>query len=223
MTFWERRGPEWRAWNRGPNGGRRVADRWTPEGSRRLAVLLAALLLAAPGCDEDNPFRNISDEVSTGSSQVWEFSLAGFPSAFDFPTEQRFFVGEGGFASSIGNFVLDGRDDGTLILRPFSSLVDFTLSRTGIQDLGPVDFDAVLEAPESGYIAVDDSAGVPVVAGHVYAFRITRLQSGVVPINYAKLLVLETGIEIPEDPQSRFVRFDWTYQNQPQNRRLVEE
>jgi hypothetical protein len=154
---------------------------------------------------------------------VWEFSLAGFPSAFDFPTEQRFFVGEGGFASSIGNFLLDERDDGTLILRPFSSLVDFTLSRTGIQDLGPVDFDAVLEAPESGYIAVDDSAGVPVVAGHVYAFRITRLQSGVVPINYSKLLVLETGTEFPDDPRSRFVRFDWSYQNQPQNRRLVEE
>jgi len=200
-----------------------VADRRMPARARRLVTPLAALLLAVSGCDEDNPFRNISDEVSTGSSQVWEFSLAGFPSAFDFPTEQRFFVGEGGFASSLGNFLLDERDDGTLILRPFSSLVDFTLTRTGIQDLGPVDFDALLEAPESGYIAVDDSAGVPVVAGHVYAFRITRLQSGAIPINYAKLLVLETGTEFPDDPRSRFVRFDWSYQNQPQNRRLVEE
>ncbi len=186
-------------------------------------MLLAALLIAAPGCDEGNPFRNVPDEISSGTSQVWELSLAGFPSAFDFPTEQRFFVGEGGFASSLGNFLLDGREDGTLILRPFSSLVDFTASRTGIQDLGPLDFDAVLEAPGSGYIAVDDPAGVPVVAGHVYAFRITRLQSGAVPINYAKVLVLETGTEFPDDPRSRFVRFDWSYQNQPQNRRLVEE
>ena len=185
-------------------------------------MLLAVILLAA-GCDEGNPFQNVSDEVTTGTSQVWELSLSGFPSGFDFPTEQRLFVGESGFASSLGNFLLDESGDGTLILRPFSSLVDFTLSRTGIQDLGPVDFDAVLEAPESGYIAVDDSAGVPVVAGHVYAFRITRLQSGVVPINYAKLLVLEAGTEFPDEPRSRFVRFDWSYQNQPQNRRLVEE
>lgn len=187
------------------------------------AGLLAALLLGAAGCDEDNPFRNVSDEVSTGTSQIWELSLAGFPSGFDFPTEQRIFVGEGGFASSLGNFLLDERDDGTLILRPFSSLVDFTLARTGIQDLGAVDFDALLEAPESGYIAVEDSAGVPVLAGHVYAFRITRLSSGAVPINYAKLVVLETGTEFPEDPRSRFVRFDWAYQNQPLNRRVVEE
>jgi hypothetical protein len=200
-----------------------VADRHRGARAWRPVGLLAALLLATPGCDEDNPFRNVPDEVSTGSSQVWEFSLGGFPSAFDFPTQQRFFVGEGEFASSIGNFLLDARADGTLILRPFSSLVDFTLSRTGIQDLGPVDFDAVLEAPETGYIAVDDSAGVAVVAGHVYAFRITRLQSGAIPINYAKLVVLETGPEFPEDPRSRFVRFDWSYQNQPQNRRLVEE
>lgn len=200
-----------------------MAERRVPARSRRLAALLAALLLAAPGCDEDNPFRNVPDEVSTGTSQVWELSLPGFPSGFDFPTEQRLFVGEGGFASSLGNFLLDARGDGMLILRPFSSLVDFTAARTGIQDLGPVDFDAVLEAPDTGYIAVDDSGGVPVVAGHVYAFRITRLQSGVVPINYAKLVVLEAGTEFPDDPRSRFVRFDWSYQNQPQNRRLVEE
>ncbi|HET9582200.1 MAG TPA: hypothetical protein VFP76_05240 [Gemmatimonadota bacterium] len=187
------------------------------------AALLAALLFAAPACDEDNPFRNISDVVSTGTSQVWEFSLPGFPSAFDFNSEQRFFVGEGGFASSLGNFLLDSRADGTLILRPFSSLVDFSAARTGIQDLGPVGFDAVLEVPESGYIAVDDSAGLPVVQGHVYAFRITRLQSGVVPINYAKLVVLETGTEFPDDPLSRFVRFQWSYQNQPQNRRLEDD
>lgn len=185
--------------------------------------LLAALLIAAAGCDEGNPFRNVSDEVSAGTSEIWELSLSGFPSGFDFPTEQRLFVGEGGFASSLGNFLLDERDDGTLILRPFSSFVDFTGTRTGIQDMGPVDFDALLEAPESGYISVEDSAGVPVLAGHVYAFRITRLQSGAVPINYAKLVILETGTEFPADPRSRFVRFEWAYQNQPLNRRLVEE
>ena len=200
-----------------------MAERRTRRGVGPAAWALAALVLATAACDEDNPFRSVSDEVSTGTSQIWELSLTGFPSGFDFPTEQRIFIGEGGFASSLGNFLLDERGDGTLIPRPFSSLVDFTVARTGIQDLGPVDFDALLEAPESGYIAVEDSAGVPVVAGHVYAFRITRLQAGAVPINYAKLVVLETGTEFPADPRSRFVRFDWAYQNQPLNRRLVEE
>lgn len=218
MTFSKTPGPGWWA------AGDSVADRRRPARPRHVAALLAALPLAAlPGCDEGNPFRNVSDAVSTGSSQIWELSLSGFPSAFDFPSEQRLFVGTDGFASSLGNFLLDEREDGTLILRSFSSLVDFTPTRTGIQDLGPVDFAAVLEVPESGYAGVEDSAGVPVFAGHVYAFRITRLQSGVTPINYAKLVVLEAGTEFPDDPGSRFVRFDWSYQNQPLNRRVVEE
>jgi hypothetical protein len=62
---------------------------------------------------------------------------------------------------------------------------------------------------------------VAVEAGHVYAFRITRQQGGIVPINYAKLGVIEIGTEFPGQ-QSRFVRFLWSYQVQPLNRRVVE-
>ncbi|MGH7550342.1 MAG: hypothetical protein ACREMD_12975 [Gemmatimonadota bacterium] len=190
---------------------------------RLLDVVAALLLIGGLGCDEDNPFRTITPDVSAGESQVWELALPGFPSAWDFPTAQRLFIGTDGFGSSLGSWVLDARADGTLILRPFSSLVEISLARTGIQDLGPVDFDSVIEAPQDGYSAVEDSTGVPVVEGHVYAFRISRLSSGVIPINYAKLRITEAGTEFPDDPQSRFVRFEWAYQSQPLNRRLVEE
>ncbi|MGH7571045.1 MAG: hypothetical protein ACREMK_04280 [Gemmatimonadota bacterium] len=190
---------------------------------RRLDVVALLLLIAGLGCDEDNPFRNVASVVSTGESQVWELALPGFPSAWDFPTEQRLFIGAGGFSSTLGNWVLDGRADGTLILRPFSSLVEFALVRTGIQDLGPIEFDSVIEVPEAGYSAVDDSTGVAVVEGHVYAFRISRISSGVIPINYAKLRIIEAGTEFLDDPRSRFVRFEWSYQSQPLNRRVVEE
>lgn len=187
--------------------------------------MAGALLLAVAGlgCEDDNPFRNVTPDVTTGESEVWELSLPGFPSAWDFPTAQRLFIGTGGFGSSRGSWLLDSRQDGTLILRSFSSLTDFTLVRTGIQDLGAVDFDTVIEVPEDGYSSVDDSTGVPVVQGHVYAFRISLLTGGAIPINFAKLGVIETGTEFADDPLSRFVRFEWSYQRQPLNRRVVEE
>jgi hypothetical protein len=56
----------------------------------------------------------------------------------------------------------------------------------------------------------------------VYAFRITNQQGGIVPINYAKLGVTQVGNEFPSQPGSRFVRFQWAYQVQPLNRRVVE-
>lgn len=188
-----------------------------------VVVAVAGLLLAAFACEEDNPFRNTPSQVVFDVSQVWDLGLAGFPSAWDFPNAERLFIGEGGFSSVRGNWVLDSRVDGTLILRPFSSLIDFTFIRTGIQDLGPLDFDAVVEVPEVGYSAADDSTGVPVIEGHVYAFRISQLQFGLVPINYAKLGVLEVGTEFPDDPRSRYIRFEGSYQTQPLNRRVVEE
>lgn len=186
-------------------------------------ALLLLGLGAGAACDDGNPFRNVSPDVSTGESQVWELGLSGFPSGWDFPRAERLFIGSGGFGSSIGNWLLDARADGTLILRSFSSLTDRTLVRTGIQDLGPVDFDMVIEVPESGYSAVDDSTGVPAVEGHVYGFRISQLSTGVIPINFAKLRIIETGVESPGDPRSRFVRFEWSYQRQPLNRRVEEE
>ena len=190
---------------------------------RRVEVALALLLIAGLGCDEDNPFRNVSSIVTTGESQVWELSLSGFPSAWDFPSAQRIFIGADGFSSSVGNWLLDARSDGTLILRPFSSLVPVALTRTGIRDLGPVDFHSVIEVPDNGYSAIDDSTGVPVVEGHVYAFRISRLSAGVIPINYAKVRIIEAGTEFSDDPRSRFVRFEWSYQSQPLNRRVEEQ
>jgi hypothetical protein len=181
------------------------------------------LSITAPGCDEDNPFRNVSPDVTTGESQVWELALGGFPSGWDFPSERQLFIGSGGFSTTVGNWLLAARADGTLILRSFSSLVDFTSVRTGIQDLGTVDFESVVEVPDGGYSAIDDSTGVVAVEGHVYAFRISLLRTGVIPINYAKLRIIEIGTQFPDDPRSRFVRFEWSYQEQPLNRRVVAE
>lgn len=227
MTCWGKPGHGWR-----PGSGRTsAAERHVHEPSRpgrgrhrrpfRAGVVLLAV--AALACDDDNPFRNVTPDVTTGESQVWELSLSGFPSGWDFATAERLFIGTGGFGSSRGSWLLDARPDGTLILRSFSSLTDFTLVRTGIQDLGPIDFDTVIEVPDGGYSSVDDSTGVPVVEGHVYAFRVSLLTSGAIPINFAKLRIIEAGPEFADDPRSRFVRFEWSYQRQPLNRRVVED
>ncbi|HUP01733.1 MAG TPA: hypothetical protein VM737_09480 [Gemmatimonadota bacterium] len=191
-------------------------------------AILGALILA--GCDEDNPFRATPEDVLTGESQVWELGLSAFPSAYDFARGERFFLsnlrGPGRDPLTgriVGDWALDARADGTLILRPLSTLApELVVTRTGIQDLGAILFDSVLEAPADGYSAADDSLGVPVVAGHVYAFRISDLSQIGTPLNYAKLEVIEVGQEIPGDPRSRFIRFRWAYQRQPLNRRLVE-
>ena len=186
-----------------------------------LLVLVAALLAA---CDDENPFRNTNPQVIEGESQLWELGLPAFPSGWDFASGQRIFVGTDEIGGSSGTFLLDARPSGTLVFRAFSTSLAPGLSgvRTGIQDLGAVPYESVDEVPEDGYSAVDDEAGVPVEAGHVYAFRISRSQGGIVPINYAKLAVLEVGTEFPGQPGSRFARFRWAYQVQPLNRRVVE-
>ena len=45
-----------------------MAERRTWRGVGSAAWALAALVLATAACDEDNPFRSVSDEVSTGTS-----------------------------------------------------------------------------------------------------------------------------------------------------------
>jgi hypothetical protein len=187
----------------------------------RLLVLVAALLAA---CDDENPFRNTTPQVFEGESQLWELGLPAFPSGWDFASAQRIFVGTDEIGGSTGTFLLDARPNGTLVFRAFSTFLapGLTSVRTGIQDLGAVPYESVEEVPEDGYSDVDDAAGVPVEAGHVYAFRISRSQAGIVPINYAKLAVLEVGSEFPGQPGSRFARFRWSYQVQPLNRRVVE-
>lgn len=185
-------------------------------------LVLCALLFAA--CDDENPFRNTTPQVFEGEAQLWELGLPAFPSGWDFASAQRIFVGTDEIGGTTGTFLLDARPNGTLVFRAFSTFLAPGLSavRTGIQDLGAVPFESVEEVPEDGYSDVDDAAGVAVEAGHVYAFRISRSQGGIVPINYAKLAVLEVGTEFPGQPGSRFARFRWAYQVQPLNRRVAE-
>jgi hypothetical protein len=185
-------------------------------------LVLGAILLSA--CDDENPFRNTTPQVVEGEAQLWELGLPAFPSGWDFASAQRLFVGTDEIGGSTGTFLLDARSNGTLVFRAFSTFLAPGLSsvRTGIQDLGAVPFESVEEVPEDGYSDVDDAAGVAVETGHVYAFRISRSQGGIVPINYAKLAVLEVGTEFPGQPASRFARFRWAYQVQPLNRRVVD-
>lgn len=188
----------------------------------RVAALALIALVAA--CDEENPFQSIDEEVEHGSSQLWELGLDGFPSGFDIPTGERFFVGPSSVLTTFGTFVLVARSDGTLVLRPYATLVSgFSSVRTGIQDLGVRSFEAVESVPEGGYNSPSDSLGVPVVAGHTYAFRLSIAQQGVVFINYAKLHVQEVGLQFPQNPGSRFVRFEYAYQEQPLNRNVAVE
>jgi hypothetical protein len=189
----------------------------------RSLLVVVAVFFGATACDEENPFRSVEPVVNEGDDQVWELALAGFPSGWDFPASERFFIGTSEIGSTFGTWVLASRDDGTLIFRPFSTLApNLSFIRTGIIDLGTVSFDAVESAPAGGYSSVNDAAGVPVIEGHTYAFRISFVATGgVVPINYAKLSVIDLDQEFAGDPNSRFIRFEWAYQVQPLNRRLV--
>ena len=185
-------------------------------------VLAVAVALAA--CDDENPFRNITPQVFEGETQIWELGLPAFPSGWDFDSAQRIFVGTDEIGGTTGSFLLDARPNGMLVFRAFSTFLAPGLSgvRTGIQDLGAVPYESVEEVPDGGYSDVDDSTGVPVEAGHVYAFRLTSPRAGFLAINYAKLAVIDVGTEFPGQPGSRFVRFRWAYQIQPLNRRVVE-
>lgn len=191
--------------------------------TRIVFAALAALVLAA--CDEENPFQNTEPRVLSGDSQVWELGLPAFPSGWDFFSGTRIFVGTDEISGGSGTFILDSRVDGTLVFRPFSTLLPSGLSstRTGIQDLGAVPWESVEEVPGDGYSDVSDSTGVAVVSGHVYAFRISRPQGTIIPINFAKLQVIEVGTEVPGQPGSRFARFRWAYQVQPLNQHVAVE
>lgn len=185
---------------------------------------IALLALVALGCEDENPFRNTTPTVFEGTGRVWELGTEGFPSGWDFIAGQRFFVGTTSLDRFNGAFVLASRPDGTLVFRSFSTIAPEVASvRTGIRDLGTVSFASVVEAPSDGYSSVNDSTGVQVVEGHVYAFRLARTLTRLVAINFAKLEVIEVGTQLPGDPRSRFVRFRWTLQNQPLNRRVEPE
>lgn len=183
------------------------------------AALVGVATLALAGCDEGNPFRNTTPGVSSGTDQVWELALAGFPSGWAFSTGERFFVGTSATPSN-GAFVLDAGDDGTLVFRAFSDLAPGqSVVRTDVQDLTETrdagSFESVTTVPEGGY---QDAAEV--VEGHVYAFRLATLGSSLVPLNYAKLEVIDLDREVASDPDSRFIVFRWAYQRQPLNRNV---
>jgi hypothetical protein len=190
----------------------------------KTSAWLLLLAIALAGCDDENPFRNVTPQVLEGESQLWELGLPAFPSGWNFDTAQRFFVGTNELGAASGTFLLDARDDGTLVFRAFSTFLapGVTSTRTGIRDLGSVPYESVEEVPEDGYSDVNDSAGVAVQAGHVYAFRITSPRAAFLAINYAKLAVIDVGSEFPDEPRSRFARFRWAYQVQPLNRRVVD-
>lgn len=194
-----------------------------------LLLLLFVPFLAA--CDEENPFQSVTPGVLTGTDQVWELALDGFPSAWDFRRGERFFLQGDRFLdspqtfSTRGSWVLGSRSDGTLVFLAFEVLVPNRSSLiVGIIDLteqsGVTDFDAVARVPGGGYSNARDSTGVPVVEGHVYAFRVAQLNAAGSPLNYAKVEVIDVDREIPDDPDSRFVRFRWAYQRQPLNRNV---
>jgi hypothetical protein len=194
--------------------------------AREVIALLA--IVGAPlagACDEESPFETVPEEVIHGTDQIWELGLEGFPAAFDLPSGQRFVVGASAISGSFGTVVLEGREDGTLVFRSFATLApDFSFARVGLQDLGPRSFASVTEVPEGGYTVPSDSTGVPIVEGHTYALRIsTVFAGGIVGLNYGKITVTEVGLQFPADPRSRFVRFDWAYQVQPQDLNVAVE
>ena len=188
-----------------------------------LAWLLLALPVAA-ACEEENPFEAIPEQVDHGTDQIWQLGFEGFPSGFDLATGTRFFVGPSRIDPDIGTFVLDQRADGTLIFRPYSTLASqFSSVRVGMIDLGARSFESVTVVPESGYSAPTDSLGVPVVQGHTYAFRVSTRLGAVTALNYGKIHVVQVARQVASDPASRFVRFEWAYQRQPQDRDVAVE
>ncbi len=187
-----------------------------------LAVLPVLVLAPIVACDDPNPFRSITPDVVTGESRVWELGLETFPSGYDIPSAERFFVGPSSVFTTEGTFVLGSRDDGTLVFQSYSALApSFSTVRVGLLDLGAVPFASVMEVPESGYSSVSDTLGVPVQEGHTYAIRIAIPSQGLVFINFAKLHVLDVGLQFPQDPGSRFAHFEYAYQIQPLNRTVA--
>ena len=191
-----------------------------------LIWLLLALPSITAACEEENIFESIPERVDHGTDQLWQLGFEGFPSGFDLPTGTRFFVGPSRIDPDFGTFVLDQRTDGTLIFRPYSTLASgFSRVRLGMIDLGARSFESVTVVPEGGYSSPIDSLGVPVVQGHTYAFRISTPLGTVTALNYAKVHVVQVARQVASDPRSRFVRFEWAYQQQPQDRdvAVVEE
>lgn len=186
---------------------------------RRAAVLCC---LAAPllGCGEEDPFQDVRPNVREGGGRIWEVSAEELPGAFDVFNGRRLFLGGGGVADS-GDVFLDGPPGSTeLRLRSVASLLRAEPAhQVEVQDVGPIDFGALFEIPEEGYVEASDTVGVAVVAGHVYALRIRRTELGP---NAAKLVVDVVGAT-GEDLDRQFIEFRFAVQTQPGNPRFEED
>jgi hypothetical protein len=82
-----------------------------------------------------------------------------------------------------------------------------------------VDFAGLGEVPLDGYVSSEDSIGVQIVEGHVYALRIVR--SALDP-NFGKLLARAVGTT-DGGPDAQYLDFDFVVQVQPGNPRFEED
>jgi hypothetical protein len=173
--------------------------------------------VGAAGCGGGNEAL-LSPGLRNGTVRLWEVSEPTLPNAFDVFSGRRLFLGSGDIGASFGDFFVDGAPGSTdLRLRSIASLLlAESVHLVGLQDLGPVDFDGLEIAPSDGYLESEDSTGVAVVQGHVYALRITRTN---IDDNFAKLVVDGVG-GAEGDPDSQFLDFRYVIQTEPGNRRF---
>ncbi|HEY7529113.1 MAG TPA: hypothetical protein VIC56_00365 [Gemmatimonadota bacterium] len=185
----------------------------------RAGVILAVLTLAA-ACGDDDLF-DIDPDLREGSGRIWEIPAPGLPEAYDFFASRRLFLGSGEIGPGLGDVFLDGVTGSTDVrLRSISSFLRAEPSHAvEIRDLGPVDFAGLGEVPLDGYVSSEDSIGVQIVEGHVYALRIVR--SALDP-NFGKLLARAVGTT-DGGPDAQYLDFDFVVQVQPGNPRFEED
>jgi hypothetical protein len=189
---------------------------------RRLtgAAALAGLAAGFAACGDEDLF-GIDPALREGSGRIWELPAPGFPEAYDFFAPRRLFLGSGEIGQGLGDVFLDGAPGSTQVrLRSVSSFLRAEASHAvEIRDLGPVDFAALDQVPLDGYTSSEDSVGVEIVQGHVYALRIIR--SALDP-NFGKLHARAVGTT-DGGPDAQFLDFDFVVQVQPGNPRFEED
>ncbi|MFN2431831.1 MAG: hypothetical protein ABR599_03260, partial [Gemmatimonadota bacterium] len=84
--------------------------RRTPTRRRTPWLRLAVLLLAA-GCGDEDLTGNLDPDVREGGDRIWEASATDLPSAFDFLSGRRLFLGSGNVSSTFGDVFLEGPGD----------------------------------------------------------------------------------------------------------------
>jgi hypothetical protein len=204
---------------------RRFAGRESSSGECDAAVTALLALgvvfsLVLAGCGDEDLF-GIDPALREGSSRIWEVSAPGFPEAYDFFASRRLFLGSGEIGQGLGDVFLDGAAGSTQVrLRSLSSLLRAEPSHAvEIRDLGPVEFETLGEVPLDGYTSSEDTVGVEILEGHVYALRIIR--SALDP-TFGKVLARTVGTT-GGSPDAQFVDFDFVVQVQPGNPRFEDD